>query len=239
MVDNVKLLSARRSYEFPPDELRLTALSVQEVLEAIRDTFRFHIAEIATPQATFGPVLATLPPGIVFNFGHITVKDDELVFIRYLHFEPQRIVIDVAGPSSAIDAIYERILLLANKHRAPDGSLVIGQVKGIIDRSDISARFSFELAAMLAPRLHQLFIKHMPRTLTRNDVLLPTLVAGSCHAMQEYQGQSANPFAFNLDMRGGHSPDSKIYYSAAPLDTDAHIAYLHDLEVILSQRQAQ
>src|SRR5579884_729070 len=108
MLEQVKLLASRRAYEFSPDALRLTTLSIELVQQQLRQLFSFQSSTVGSPIPTFGVVPASYPPGAVFNLGVWIYHEEQIVPIRFMHFEQNRIVIDVAGPSTAIDEIAER-----------------------------------------------------------------------------------------------------------------------------------
>src|SRR5581483_2971695 len=109
MLAQVKILTSRRAYEFSPDALRLSSVSIQPVQYQIQQLFNFQSSAIGTPMATFGEVPSTFPPGIVFNIGVWIHQEEHIVPIRFLHFEQNRIVIDVVGPTIAIDDIADRL----------------------------------------------------------------------------------------------------------------------------------
>ena len=87
---DVSIISARRSYEFPQDGIRLTLLSTQPVVAFIKDAFSFEFAAVATPMETFGPIPNTLPPGVVFNYGIAPSPEESGTPIRFLHIEQRR-----------------------------------------------------------------------------------------------------------------------------------------------------
>src|SRR2546426_9778290 len=124
MPEQVTLLTARRSYEFAADSLRLSTLSAPPVMDRIRQAFTFQQVAIGTPLPTFGPVPQTNPPGLAFDFGFWQSRAQQPVFIRFLHFEARRIVVDIVGPSLNIDAIFEHLLAAVGDVSAPDGAPV-------------------------------------------------------------------------------------------------------------------
>src|SRR5215204_4310238 len=110
MPDRVRILSARRAYEFGRDDLRLTMLSSLEIRQRIQQQFNFEVAQVATPVQTFGPVPTSLPPGLVFDVGSARLPEGPSVLpIRFIHFEALRIVIDAVGPSASIDLVFDQI----------------------------------------------------------------------------------------------------------------------------------
>ena len=233
MPTNVKLLGARRAYEFRSDELRLSVLSMESVRQRLNDLFHFQAGGIGAPIPTFGTVPTPLPPGLVLDFGAFLSPDGLVVPIRFLHFEQRRIVIDVAGPSSAIDGIFAQLFEGLSDLHASDGSPVIGTPDQILEYSEVSAQFSFDLDEILAPALRTLVASTRGTGERTNDmVIAPTLYIQVQPKAEESPGGITNPnsrilqFAF----RTGTRPDERIYFSGAPLDSEAHLAYLSAFE---------
>lgn len=233
MPQDIKLIASRRAYEFPPDALRLTMLSLDPIVARIQEVFKFQFAQVGTPQPTFGPVAQTLPPGLVFSMGTFASEGLDLVPIRLMHFEPRRIVIDVAGPSSSLEQILAGLTTMLSELRAPDGSPAIGSPSGVRNQSEISARFTFSLISLLIPKLGAVLKEGIGVT-SNSQVLIPSLVFQLQEQGDEYIGtgpvvQTNGPM-MELALRQGTHLDEQIYYSVAPLDSDAHLAYLGKLE---------
>ncbi len=87
MLEQVKILTSRRAYEFEADAIRLSMVSIQPIQQQIQQLFRFQSSVIGSPMATFGVVPLTYPPGIVFNLGAWVHQEKYIVPIRFLHFE--------------------------------------------------------------------------------------------------------------------------------------------------------
>ncbi len=153
MAENVKLLSARRAYEFGPDDIRLTILTTQTVQARLRERFAFTVAAVGTPIPTFGPVTGALPPGLVFNTGSYTTDSGHIIPIRFLHFEATRIVIDVAGTSEDVGHVYSELRRAIDELGPEDASKVLGEPTHIHDQSEITWRPAFDLASILRPEL--------------------------------------------------------------------------------------
>lgn len=235
---DVVILSARRAYEFVPDRIRLTMLSTPPVMERIRQAFAFQSAVIGTPMATFGDVLATYPPGVVFDNGMFVTEDGRVAPVRFLHFESRRVVIDVAGQSSLTEAVFDHVRLLLSDAQAPDGQPVLGAYDAILEYSELTAVFDFELSDLLRPGLSELFARVMDSSRqTIPSALIPAVQAQKQPTDAEYPGPALNgrssPIQFAL--RAGHRPDSHTYFSAAPVDSDAHLTYLRDLEALATR----
>ena len=234
MVDQTRFITARRAYEFDPDDLRLTVLMAAGVTQQIVEFFSFQVAQAATPMPMFGPVPNTLPPGLVFDFGSTQTEERLPAPLRFLHFEPQRIVIDVAGPSSAIDWTYARLLDMSAELRAPDGSPAIGEPRRVLDYSEITARFSFGLEKLISEPLRvaaqRTFAgdeedqKVVPvsvkfRAAKPSDRISP----GEIGATGTSRGQM-------IEVRRDTRLEDGIYLSATNLPTDEHLAWIEVLD---------
>lgn len=230
MPDRTTILTSRRAYEFGPDELRLTVLSAPEIQNQLRDLCGFQLAGVGTPQPTFGAVPETLPPGLVFNIG--TVRDDsgQIYPVRFLHVEPRRIVFDVAAPTAIIPVLFDRIQEQMAGCRAPDGRPVIGQPRRILDYSEITSVFDFDLEDMFPAGVRSLF----QETLTgdADGAVVPAVTLEAHGRGAEYAGIPNQPDSRTLrfGLRQGSRPTDRLYFSAAPLDSDSHLDYLSRLE---------
>jgi len=237
MAVQAKILTSRRAYEFGPDEIRLTVLSTPGVVAYIQQMFNFQVAQIGTPPPTFGSVPVTTPPGLVFQMGVMTLADNSFISIRSLHFEQRRVIIDVAGPTADIEPIYEQLQAVLGEMRAADGTAVIGQSERTLDYSEASTHFSFAPEAVLPPAIRDLFRRALPSESAgsgRGIALVPLIEVRTRPSDREYGGANVEPQAFHLELRAGATPNSKVYYSAAPLASDAHLTLLQELEGILS-----
>ncbi len=236
MLEQIKILTSRRAYEFHIDDLRLSALSTRLAQEQIQNLFQFQTAMMGSPAPTFGDVPATYPPGFVFDIGVWISPDQQLVPIRFLHFEQRRIVIDVAGPSSAITAIFERLREFFSELHASDGSPVIGEPEHILDYSEITAKYPFSLETIIAEPFRKVIRTSLDKKREKNEVMLPTFSVQFFPTNQELVAiPSPNDVrAFTFALRAGTQPQERIYFSGAPLDSDAHLNYLNKLEKALT-----
>jgi hypothetical protein len=238
----VRILTARVGYEFRLDDLRLTMLSTRPVINSIAAAFQFKASAIATPPASFGPVQATLPAGVVFQSGMWIDSESQIVPIRLLHIEPQRIVIDVAGPSSALDGVYARLLEAVSPITAPDGSPIIGKPTRILRFSELSFDLPASLDKLFSPALRTLIDQYSAIAgKDRAFVILPSLHWQLLPPGQEYTGEMtvADGRTFSLALRAGTTPEEGVYFSAAPLDTTTHIELVHQLMNSLSSDSQQ
>jgi hypothetical protein len=231
-MEDTKIITARRAYEFRRDDLRISMLSLAEVRQQIQQTFAFQIAEIAPPAPTFGPVQGTLPPGVVFDFGTTRTPGDYAATpIRFLHFEPTRIVVDVAGPSSAIDYTFQQLREILNETPAPDGTSSIGDPERVRNYSEITVHFDFDLEDLIGGP----FLKLAKETFGGQDLeILP--LGFKFRAMDpsdEARAGEIGTFAFSrgnqLEYRAETSPKDRIYFSVTELPTDQHLAWLESL----------
>lgn len=235
MLEQIKILSSRRAYEFRQDDLRLTMLSTRLVEQQFRELFHFQTSAMGSPSPTFGDVPATYPPGFVFDMGLWISPDQQPVPIRFLHFEQRRIVIDVAGPSWSIAAIFERVKDFFADLHAPDGSPVIGDPEYIQDYSEITAHCPFSLDILIAEPFRNLFQRTFPKKDDAHHTLIPTF------SMQVYPADHelanvptlSDVRSLSFALRAGTRPQDHTYFSSAPLDSEAHLRYLHELVAIL------
>ena len=236
MAGQVRLLSSRRSYEFSPDHIRLTILSERQHVDRIRNLFEFQIAQVATPMPTFGVPAATIPPGLVFNYGVARMTGGD-VPIRMLHFEQSRIVVDVAGPSQAIESIFGATLELLSDAQAPDGTPAIGTPTHVLDYSELSIGFGAPLTGVFAPPVWSALSRALGSADGRRDlVAVPSFRFRFQPADEEFPGAPGGPDheLYHLELRAGTKPSESIVFSGAPLESDAHLKLIDELEVALS-----
>lgn len=236
MLEQIKLLSSRRAYEFRSDDLRLSTMSLKPIQDQIQQLFQFQSSAMGTPMATFGDVPITYPPGFVFDMGIWITQDTHVVPIRLLHFEQRRIVIDVAGPSSAITGIYEQLRRFLSTVQTPDGSPIIGEPERVLEYSVMNVQFPFSLEVLFAPSLRKLVNKVIDGTSNADDLAFtPTLAIQKQAVGQEITKVAApeESAAFTLGPRIGTKPEDHIYLSCAPLDSEAHLGFLNELEADL------
>jgi hypothetical protein len=237
MVRDLKLITSRRAYEFKRDSLRLSLLSLPQVQTQISQVFGFQTVGLGTPQPTFGSVLAAVPPGVVFNFGAWQDSEPTPVPIRFVHFEQTRIVIDVAGPSSVIDSIFQAIRAVVDDVKASDGSAAIGEVERTLDYSEFSGRFSFDLGQLFVPQARELFWKAAGPDEQNGwlRVAVPSIFVQRVRPDQDYHGVgvAADSHVLAMSTRAGTRPDDGVSFSGAPLDSETHREYLNQLEEAL------
>lgn len=236
-MDQVKILTARRAYEFRPDDLRLTVLSVAQVHQQIARYFSFQVVQVAPPMPTFGPVRNTIPPGVVFDYGTTQTPEGAPTPFRFLHFEPERIVIDVAGPSSAIDWTFEQLQTVLAEVRAPDGSPIIGDSERVREYSQISVRYDFGFERLVSGPLVELARERFSK---EGGSVLPLglkfqLVVPHAILSPGEIGHENFSRGNSVEFRAGTRPEDRIYLSNAEMPTDSHIVWLETLEQRVSQ----
>jgi hypothetical protein len=232
MPEQIKILSSRRAYEFQQDNLRLSILCTKPVQEQLQELFRFQTSAMGSPTPTFGDVPATYPPGIVFDMGVWISSNDQLVPIRFLHFEQRRIVIDVAGPSLAITAIFDRVREFFSVLHAPDGSPVVGEPERILDYSEITVQYPFSLDVMIAEPFRKILNTALSENRNTGNLMIPTFSVQFYPAEQELANVPSinDTRALTLALRARTKPQEHTYFSGAPLDSETHLRYLHELE---------
>jgi len=236
MADNTKILSSRRSYEYRQDELRLTFLATPAVQQYISQAFNFQMVQVGTPMQTFGSVPATLPPGVVFNLGTVLFPEGMATPIRFLHLEPRRVVIDVAGPSSVIDAIFAQLTGMLATIPTPDGSSVMGHPERVRDYSEITRPASYLPHVLLAPPLRDIIKNASGASDDAGTLLVPSVRALMLESDDEYPGSATVPTDlrhFVYELRHTTHPQDRVYFSAAPLNTNAHLEYLDRLQAAI------
>lgn len=227
-MEELKILAARRAYDFRTDDLRLTILSVAQIHQQIQQYFGFQVVQVATPLQTFGPIPNTIPPGVVFDYGMTQTPDEVPTPLRFLHFEPNRVVIDVAGPSSAIDWTFQQLRSILAEVRAPDGSATIGEPLRTRDYSEINVRYGFGLQEMVSGPLFEVAEemlgeegrKVLPlgikfRAVAPDDTPNPGEIAN-------INFSRGNQLEYRYDTQLGEG----VLFSNAELPTDRHIAWL-------------
>jgi hypothetical protein len=243
VISSINILSARRAYEFRNDGLRLTVLTIKPVQQAIQQAFDFQLAQVGTPIALFGDILGTIPPGLVFNYGLFAAEGESAnsIPIRLLHVEPQRIIIDVVGPSSAIGDIYERfkqtVQAVADALKIDVGTPIIGDVLRTREYSELTAQCSWPLKAIFAPSIQSLLSQAAGMGTSEHD----TVFEPSIYAQPQQVGRgssgaisSSNSLTLQLAPRLGTNPEDNVHFSGALLDSDSHIAYIKALDEALS-----
>jgi hypothetical protein len=237
-VKQLLILTGRKGYEFKLDSLRLSMLSTTEIRNLIGETFRFQAHAVGTPPATFGPVPVTLPPGVIFQVGEWISEDGGVVPIRFINMEPSRIVIDVAGPTAAAEAIFAALNKLLADKTAPDGLALIGNPDRVLTFSECSFIADGDLLRLFVPPVHTLWSKVATREGIAEEraILFPTvhMRVGTQVEINTGDVNYGDGRSFTLALRAGTTPNEQTFFSSAPLDTEPHVAYLQELTRLLT-----
>ncbi len=236
-LQDVNILSSRRSYEFRVDDIRLSLLSNHGVIQLIKQAFGFEVAGAGSPMETFGVVVQTLPPGLVFDYGASPVGEGQAVAVRFLHIEQRRIVVDVAGPSSAIDPTYQRLRQLVEGITTLDNIPAIGEPIQTKDVSEITVRVPFQIDAIVPATLRSTVAEALGTSEDASLILAPTLLIQAQPPDVEYPGSLSRGYRMlQLELRAGSPPRDRVLFSAAPLNSDDHLALLEKIIPALSKQ---
>jgi hypothetical protein len=134
-------------------------------------------------------------------------------------------VIDVAGSSNALTPIFELLHQFLAQIETVDGFPLVEKPKRILDYSEISANFSFSLDALIPQPMRKILT-----SIAKGPFLVPTLIIQPVTSEQTLAGTAANSdsHAFTLAPRSSSQPEDHIYFSGAPLDSEAHLKYLKE-----------
>lgn len=228
------IIAAWRGYEYPPDRIRLQTLMLPAVMAAIQDTFQFRRSGVGLPPATFGP-----PPqevGLVFQLGVLSEDSGPDISIRDLYFEPRRVAICVGGPSSAIDRVWSKLRQLLAQLPGAGKDPVLPEPQAERDFSELNIRLRIPIQSLVAPQLVEASREAVGEAAARQDVFVPAIHAVFVKEAASYVGdfpggQIGPQNVWTLSLRAGTmvSPGQE-FYSAAPLASDAHVAFLNKLE---------
>lgn len=235
MATKIRIIGARRAYEFRQDDLRLSYLAQPSVIDRMKQVFAFQEANVDRPMPTFGPIPPTLPPGVVFDFGSCELEAGVRVPIRFIHFEARRIVIDVAGPTAVIGPVYERLRAVLREDVMPDGSSVLPDHASIREYS--------ELTVQLPPSVDRLFNRGLMEIVRdvldagepgQNTFIAPAIQFRVQQFDREFPRAVDTHAMLRIEPRAGARPADNDYFSAAPLSTDRHAEVLANLAELIA-----
>jgi hypothetical protein len=144
----------------------------------------------------------------------------------------------VAGPSSSITPIYDRLREFLAQLRAADGTPVIGMPRRILDYSEITAQFPVPLENIFSSSVRKLLAQTIDGGAGNKEIIpIPAIIVQALSQGEDYAGivTPGEPKSFTLSLRTGTKIGEWIYFSAAPLDTEAHLSYLNKLESALGR----
>lgn len=231
MPTDVTVISARRIFDFKFDDLRLSMLSSATYKAQLQELFHFASAVVRTPPATLAPVVSMDPPGLTFSMGEwVDPRDGRLVVVRHIHFEPIRLVIDVAGPSEWIDPIYATVRAWADSIQVPDGGPCIGEPFAVSDLSELTATLDVPVSSILQPGVIRALRKGLPDDEGGAELqIVPALSIRFVPKGSDFLPGPA-PAAFLIEHRSAVPVEEGRWYSHAMLDTQRHLEVLAALE---------
>lgn len=236
MTDSRRLLSARRSYEAPPDAIRLTALALPAIHQALVQAFGFQSIQVQSPGPGFGVGFPTNPPGLVCLNGSFTDEQGALRPIRSVSVDSRRLLIDIVDESAWLDPLRDRFTEVCSQSAGylvfPDGSTRLKR-----DSSDFSVRLEPQMKRLFESSLASAIHDFLDESGYGDAAECPSVTAYLLEPNQVFQG---NPWAhprFQLELRAGTTPAETTYWSSAPLTTDAHERYLDRLFASASEHR--
>ncbi len=235
MSEEIRLFSARRSYEYAVDGLRMSALSTPHAMHAIQAFFNFQQFGAQIPPATFGAPLPTTTSGLVFQNGTALV-DDQVVPIRALYVEIARIVIEISSGSGMLDPIFSMLRAVVENIPFAIDSPVIPEPIGVRDWSAMLAKFPAPLDRVFIPEIRELLKDGFGSDLEPGVIAAPLILVHSVPSDEGYVG-AVSP-GLELAVRAGSNPSDMIYVSAAFLDSSAHEQYVKRLAAALAASPA-
>jgi hypothetical protein len=218
------VLSARRAYRFPVDSIRLSMVCTPTVQARMQEAFAFHALQVAQPPTFFGPAAPTSPPGLVCAVGGVQAGE-EIVPLRGIYFDSERVIIDLAAPSSHCDGVLGMLRTVLAEFHAPDGGALLGEPLGFEDQSEMSLSADVDTARLLRPSLASYFEQRIPF----DQRLAVSVQVRPGPPTEPFPGSGVIPSRYTLEMRAGARADDHKWFSAAPLDSDAHLAYLREV----------
>ncbi|MBX5477266.1 MAG: hypothetical protein IRZ18_09125 [Clostridia bacterium] len=199
--------------------------------------FQFTSITLDTPAATFGPVDRTMPPGFVGNNGMLRAGDRRVVPVRFLHVEPTRVVVDVAGSSAQAERVLQRFREVVDDFLSGDGARPLGEVAGTKDFSILSVELGADLEALIHPAAREV-LRLLAGASGPDDEWVPMVGGYIVSAGKEFAGEPAGPRGLSsvgarLTLRRAARRLDRLYYSEAALSSERHLELLNQLEQIL------
>src|SRR6266566_4837247 len=132
--------------------------------------------------------------------------------------------------------VADRLFHYLSGLQAADGSPVVGEPERVLDYSEITAQFPYQLDAIFSKPVRRLLSKTIGiGAADKSMTIIPNLAIQAFHTGEVLAAvPSANdPHAFTFTLRPGTRPEEHIYFSGAPLRSEAHLAYLDELATSL------
>ena len=233
---NLTLLSASQAFNYQPDDIRLSYLSLQATLNAIQQTFQFRSVTFDSPRTTFGPVELTNPPGMQYEWGQGHI-DDTVFPIRLLAIDNRRVVWEIAGAHTEhIEGLMSELLDVCTLFQPEDGNIALGrwhttewfsELSFTLDVTMAIWKRKMEVLEIIDDALYQV-IPHQKQT-------FPSIYVHNYLEQEPYPGdyQPWHGSKFILSLRQGTTVGENTFYSAAPLTTHQHIQLIERIEKFL------
>lgn len=230
MPDKVRILNATRIYEFEPDAIALSIISTDRVGRVLSSALGIP----SDAAVTLGSPISTELGGVIFQQGSITDHEQTIV-VRRLLIQPRLLSITVVESSSrSTDTVLHVIRNALSSVKTSTNRPIIGDYKSIRDHSELTAHLDFPSNAP--------FSTEFMRAVTLPDVkpewawgLTAVAIANEQPYPGDPQPNLLTPW-WHLSPRQGTKLEDRIYYSAAPLDTEAHEQLLAQVENSLVRR---
>lgn len=229
MIEEVRVLSARREYIFESDQIRLSSLNTSMVRNLIQTSFGFNtVQDGSIPLSKFGPPSVSFPPSVAFSGGTWIAQDKTPIFIRGMGFETQQLIIDIVGNSAWLDPIFAHLREILDPIKAGDGTPLLGTGKDVSkkDYSELSFRVAEPLALPVPPAMRSVFSKWLA---IKDREWIPLLRWQAVDLGAPFPGDHLGGFQFNVVPRLGSNLINCNYFSSAPLDSEKHQSFLKEL----------
>lgn len=237
-MDKLTILSASEAFLFPPDRIRLSHLIMQDIRTRIQQAFSFQVQGVGQPPATFSPIEQTNPPGLVFEWGAWS-KNGVPFPIRALHIDSRQVVWQVAGAATnSIEPLMEHLLSVCSHFHTAEGNEILGHWRDIQWYSELTFTLDSDLETWKrAFPLLALIDEALKPVVSKEKKTIPSLSVFNYLPSEKFPGDFRpwHGSKFNLTLRAGTSIEEKTFYSAAPLQTEAHIALIERIEDLLQR----
>ena len=226
-----RIISSSRAYMFAQDTVRLSAIATPEAHNLIVSRFAFQSMQVAAlPGNRFGELPATVPPGLVGVSGRHVLEDGSLIPIRYIAIEAQRVTVEIASPSAFIDPVFDMLRTACNELQLAAGGKAIGDPIGSADQSDATAKLERPLSALLPTAAARLLASAADSA--DEGASLSLSLSWRCLLDQGRRTPGLAPAS--LEPRIGTTDEDGVTFSSVFLESEAHHAYLQELERTLS-----